>query len=95
MSGHGADGRAALGGLVDGTGAIERGSGFAITRTGPGSCTIGFVEPYDDVPVVVVTPAIPGTVATAAPSAVGADVTLRDHEGQPVDSAFGFLVTPV
>jgi hypothetical protein len=51
--------------------------------------------PYADVPVVLVTPATVGTVATAAPSAVGAEVTVRDHTGAPTDSAFAFLVEPI
>jgi hypothetical protein len=89
------DGRPWLRGLVADAGGIERGVGFTIIKTGRGTYTVGFVEPYADIPVVVVTPAVPGTVASAAPSAVGADVSLRDHDGQAVDAAFGFLVAPV
>jgi hypothetical protein len=89
------DGPVALRGLVSGDGSIRAGTGFALTRTGVGTYTIGFPVPYDEAPVVLVSPSSPGHVATAATSAVGADVTLTNLMGRHADTGFGFSVEPL
>jgi hypothetical protein len=85
----------AVRGLVSAGGAIGAGTGFALTRTGVGSYTIGFLEPFAEPPVVLVQPSEPGSVASAVTSEVGADVVLRNLTGVPADVGFGFVAEPV
>jgi hypothetical protein len=81
-------------GLVSETGRIRGGIGFALTHVATGTYAIGFLEPYDDPPVVVVAPQAPAHVAAVAPTAIGAEVRITDLEGRAADSAFGFVAEP-
>jgi hypothetical protein len=85
----------AVRGLVHADGEIRGGHGFSLTRTGAGRYTVGFLEPFDDPPVVIATPSSPGRIATVATSRAGADVTLTDLHGSPADTGFGFSAEPL
>ena len=79
-----------IAGIVSGSGRIVTGAGFALTRTGPGTYTIRFLEPCAEAPVVLATPAEPGRAAAAAGTAAGAEITLTDHSGTRTDGGFAF-----
>jgi hypothetical protein len=84
-----------LRGMVASSGSVRGGAGFAIEKDGRGAYTLTFTTPYSEAPVVVVTPAAVGRVASVAPSSAGARVMFTDVGGTPADSDFGFVVEPL
>jgi hypothetical protein len=84
-----------LPGLVGSGGHARGGYGFGVERNGPGAYTIAFLEPYEEAPVIVVTPGQEKRIATANATAAGAEVTIADLHGTPADADFSFIVEPV
>ena len=75
---------------------VHQGDGTAAIFAGdPGAYTISFLERYEEAPVIVITPGQEKRIATANTTAVGADVTIADLNGTPVDADFSFIVEPV
>jgi hypothetical protein len=82
-------------GLVGAGAHVRGGYGYAVEHEGPGVYTIRFLEPFDDAPVVLVTPGESMRAATANPSPAGVEVTITDMHGHPTDTDFAFIAEPV
>jgi hypothetical protein len=84
-----------IAGIVTDNGRIVAGTGFALTRTGPGVYAIRFLEPCAETPVVLATPAEPARAIAVLASPAGAEVTLTDLSGTRADGGFAFsAITP-
>jgi hypothetical protein len=87
-------------GIVDGAGAIVKGSGYTVSRTGEGRYTVTFtkaefdeppavaITPWTNSPVLAVVPLISGTIGQPAKFTV-----ITYLNGAPSDCAFSFIAT--
>jgi hypothetical protein len=81
-----------IAGVVSSGGHVLTGTGFALTRTGPGAYAIRFLEALAEAPVVLATPTEPATMVAAVGTVAGAEVTVTNLSGTRADGGFAFAV---